>query len=70
MEKMCVAESEGKATQRLSYLGIHPIMSPNPNIIVEVKKCISKEACYVCLLEGPCQSLIDTEVDTSSQPLD
>jgi hypothetical protein len=27
MEKQCRAETEGKATQRLSHLGIHPIYS-------------------------------------------
>ena len=44
--------------------------SPNPDTIVDAKKCLPKRARYGLSLEGPCQSLTDTEADASSQPLD
>jgi hypothetical protein len=39
-ETKCEAESEGKAIQRLPYLGIHPMLLPNPDTIVDAKKCL------------------------------
>jgi hypothetical protein len=39
------AETEGKAIQRLPYLGIRPIMqTPNPDTIADAKKCLLTEA--------------------------
>jgi hypothetical protein len=50
-EKNYRVETEGKAIQRLSHLGIHShIQSPNPDTIVVAKKCLLTEACYSCLL--------------------
>ena len=34
------AETEGKAIQRLVHLGLHPIYTPNPDTIVDAKKCL------------------------------
>ena len=41
IEKNCGAETEGKAIQRLPHLG-NPshIYSPNPNPIVDARKCL------------------------------
>jgi hypothetical protein len=45
MEMKCRAETEGKAIQRLCHLGIHPhIEFPNPDTIVDAKKCMLKGA--------------------------
>jgi hypothetical protein len=45
METKCGAETEGKAMQRLSHLGIHPIYPlPNPDSIVDARKCLLMEA--------------------------
>jgi len=34
------AETEGKAIQRLPHLGIHSVQTPNPDIVVDAKKCL------------------------------
>jgi hypothetical protein len=44
MEIKCGAETEGKATQRLSHLGIHPIYSYQTQTLVDAKKCMLKGA--------------------------
>ena len=40
METKCGAEIEGKAIQKLLHLGINHIYSPNPDTIVDAKKCL------------------------------
>jgi hypothetical protein len=40
MEKKCGVETEGKVIQKLPHLGIHPILTPNPDTIVDAKKCL------------------------------
>jgi hypothetical protein len=40
MKTKCTAETEGKAIQRLSNLEIHPIQPPNPDTIIDAKKCM------------------------------
>jgi len=45
------AKTEGKVIQRLPHLGIYP-MSPNPDTIVDAKKCMLIGAYYSCLLRG------------------
>ena len=46
MEPKCGAETEGKAIQRLSHLGLHPvcIQSSNSDTVVDAKKCLLTEA--------------------------
>ena len=41
IETKCGAETEGKAIQRLSYLGIHPIYIHQTQILL----CMSRSAC-------------------------
>jgi hypothetical protein len=57
MEIKYRAETEGKATQRRSHLGIYPIYLPNPDTIVDAKKCMLTGACYSCLLRVPARTL-------------
>jgi hypothetical protein len=52
METKCRAEIEGKAIQRLPHLEIHPIQTPNPDTIVDAKKCLLTGACFNCLLRS------------------
>jgi hypothetical protein len=44
--------TEGKAIQRLPYLGIHPSADTNPDTIVAAKKCLVTRAWYSCPLRG------------------
>jgi hypothetical protein len=45
METKCGAETEGKAIQRLPYLGNPPhIQPPNSDVIVDARKCLLIEA--------------------------
>jgi hypothetical protein len=46
MKPKCGAETEGKAIQRLSHLGLHPvcIQSSNSDTVVDAKKCLLTEA--------------------------
>ena len=65
---MCGAESEVKASQRLSYLGIHPINSQQtPTLQQEV--CTKRSMPWLSP-EGPGQSPTNTEAETSNQLLD
>jgi hypothetical protein len=58
MEIKCRAEIKGKATQRLSHLGIYPIHShQNPDTTVDAKKCMLTGVRYSCLLRGPSRAL-------------
>ena len=50
METKYGTETEGKATQRQSYLGIILKQSPNSNTIMFDKKCLMTIAWYSCLL--------------------
>ena len=68
-ETKCEAETEGKAIQRLPYLGIHPIKITKTDIIADAKKCLLTGALYSCLLRIY-QSLTNTEGDVHSQLLD
>ena len=53
MGTKCGAETEGKAIQRLSHLGIHRIYkSPNPDTIVDTNKCLLTGALYSYLPRG------------------
>ena len=49
METKCGTETEGKAIQRLTYLGIH---LPNADTVMDAKKCMLTGARYSCLLRG------------------
>ena len=58
METKFESETDRKVIQRLSYLGIHCIKkSSNSDIIIDVKKCITKGACCGCPLRGPARAL-------------
>jgi hypothetical protein len=52
-ETKCGAETEGMITQRLPYLGNHPIKNhQNQTLtIVDANKCFLT-ACYICLQRG------------------
>ena len=52
---MCGAETEVKATQRLPYLGLHPIKSNQTPTLDE--KHVPKGACHGCLQRGPARAL-------------
>jgi hypothetical protein len=47
-ETKCGAETEGMTSQRLPYLGIHPIC--NLQTIVDTNNCLLTGASYFCLL--------------------
>ena len=58
METKCRAETEGKAIQRLSHLGIHPRYSHQiPTLLWMVRNACWKETDYSCLLRGPARAL-------------
>jgi hypothetical protein len=62
------AETEGKAIQRLPYLGIHP--SHEPRHYCGCQQVLSDRSLIYLSSERIYQSLINTEVDACSQPLD
>ena len=69
-ETMCGAETEVKATQRLPYLGIHPINShQNPTLLWMTRSVYQKEHAMV-VSGGPCHCLTNTEADANNQLLD
>jgi hypothetical protein len=51
-ETKCRAETEGKAVQRLSHLGIHGIYRHQTQTLADAKKCFLTGACFNCLLRG------------------
>jgi hypothetical protein len=52
METKCGAETEGKAIQRLPHPYPSHIQPPNPDLIVDARKCLLTEISYGCLLRG------------------
>ena len=58
METKCGAETEGKATQRLSYLGIHPINSHQTlKLLWMTRSAYRKEPVMVVFWRGPARAL-------------
>ena len=70
METMCGAETKGKATHRLSYLGIHPIKSHQTLTGQWMTEVHTKRSLIWLSPERPSQTLTFTEADASSQLLD
>ena len=78
VETKCDAETEGKAMQRLSHLGIQPKYSHQTQTLLSTKPrcyCGYREVFVAGSLvwlspEGLCQSLTNTEVKDLSQELD
>ena len=64
MEIKYRAETEGKATQRLPHLGIHPIYSYETQTLLWMSRSAWLSS------ERTCQSLTNTEADVCSQSLD
>ena len=51
-------ETEGKATQSLPYLGIHPMNShQTPTLLWMIKSALPKGTCYGCLQRGSARAL-------------
>ena len=66
-EAKCGVETEGKATQRLPYLGIHPINNhQTPTLLGMTRSAYQKEHAMV-VSRG---ALTNTEADASNQLLD
>ena len=70
MEIKCRAETEGKATQRPSHLGIHSLYSYQLRYYCGCQEVHAERSLIWVSPERPCQSLTNTEEDVSSQPLD
>ena len=68
-ELKCGAETEGKAMQRLPYLGIHPINSHQTLTLLWTTRSAYQKEHVMVVSGGACQSLTHTEADASSQPL-
>ena len=64
----CGAETEGKATQRLPHLGIHPIYCHQTQTLLWM--LLADRSLIELSPEGLYQCLTNTEVDALSQALD
>jgi hypothetical protein len=67
MKIKCRAETEEKANQRLSHLGIHPMYSYQTQTC-ELQEVHAGRSLIWLSPERPCQT--NTEVDACSQPTD
>ena len=66
MEIKCRAETEEKAMQRLSHLGIHPHTVTKPRHYCGCQEVHVERSLIWLSPERPCQSLTNTEVDAHS----
>ena len=70
MEIKCRAETEGKATQSLFHMEIHPIYSYQTRHYCGCQQVFADGSLIYQSPERLCQCLTNTEVDACSHPLD
>jgi hypothetical protein len=70
MEIKFRVETEGKAIQRLAYLGIHPYTVTKPRHYCRCQDTHDERSLIWLSPERPCQRLTNTEAYVSSQTMD
>jgi hypothetical protein len=70
METKCGTETEGKAIQRLSHLGIIPYTASKPGCYCGCQEALAHGSLIWLSPERLGQSLTNTEMDAHSEPLD